>query len=245
MADTCRDLRRQLLREYLYKCVVLHLAIPFPHRLNPPWPPKADKKKRMALKRPLRLTPWRRRGSVFTVDRYERRLMFMIIRIKSSIQPQSSLQRWHGQGGFIYLLLAVVVFVLGLFISFLLIKTINESRPTSILSPYRPIEVCMLAVFSLALYGFRSYSRKYYGIIECAFGTVVGWNAFSMIDTSGMGKWAYVLAAAYIIVRGLDNISIGRKSETPQTDNLLIPDKSPNPLDTNKPTNSSESICSH
>jgi hypothetical protein len=58
----------------------------------------------------------------------------------------------------------------------------------------------------VSLYCLRSRKRMLYALLEIAFAIVTGWTAIFRLTSQGdLGVWLALAAAAYLIVRGLDN----------------------------------------
>jgi hypothetical protein len=64
---------------------------------------------------------------------------------------------------------------------------------------------------AVALFALRSYRRLWYAYLEISFALYSGHVALSKIDKDGIAEWATLAAAAYLLVRGLDNFIEGLK----------------------------------
>jgi hypothetical protein len=72
----------------------------------------------------------------------------------------------------------------------------------------------IVAVVGLGLFLFRKYHQKIYGLAELGFALAVGWSSLRRAQTtSDLASWIAVLAAAYLIARGLLNYDEGRNKE--------------------------------
>jgi hypothetical protein len=69
----------------------------------------------------------------------------------------------------------------------------------------------MLIGVGSGLYMMRCYLRALYGLLEIGFASVASWLAVGQIETQTIGAWIGVFTAAYLIVRGLDNLMEGLK----------------------------------
>lgn len=65
-----------------------------------------------------------------------------------------------------------------------------------------------------------------YGTIEVVFALAYGWYAINKVTTMGYVESLSVVASVYLVVRGLDNIIVGRllvtRVETRSADNTLL-----------------------
>jgi len=63
----------------------------------------------------------------------------------------------------------------------------------------------------VGLFFFRKHYRMYYGLSEVGFALTVSWISLARAQTvQDAASWIAVVAAAYLIVRGLDNYEAGR-----------------------------------
>jgi hypothetical protein len=139
----------------------------------------------------------------------------MRTQIKNPIHTPSATRRRAREQGFVLaIVFTIVVFVVGIFLWTALIRHLNQGRAIPLLSENKPIEMVILLICSILLFVVRQVKRIYYAALEISFGFVVGWNGFNMLETNGIGKWPIVLGAAYILVRGFDNLDVGLKSES-------------------------------
>lgn len=63
----------------------------------------------------------------------------------------------------------------------------------------------LIIVVARGLFWFRDYSRNTYGLLEMALGIVAGWYGVSKLEAAGLTEGISIIAAVYLIVRGLDN----------------------------------------
>lgn len=72
----------------------------------------------------------------------------------------------------------------------------------------------------VSLYYFRERKRMQYALLEIAFGLVTGGVAILRVNTQGdLGVWVALSAAAYLVVRGMDNLQKARElSRTNKTE---------------------------
>jgi hypothetical protein len=78
------------------------------------------------------------------------------------------------------------------------------------------IGTIVVLLIGLGLFLFKKHYQKIYGLAEIGFALAVGWTSITRAQSSsGVGSWTAVLAAAYLVVRGLSNYDEGRKRELP------------------------------
>lgn len=63
-----------------------------------------------------------------------------------------------------------------------------------------------------ALFQLRCRHRATYGSLEICFATIVAWIAVGQVESQGLAAWIAVMSAAYLVVRGFDNLFEGLKS---------------------------------
>lgn len=87
---------------------------------------------------------------------------------------------------------------------------------TSFLSQFwiNLIGIFAIALVGIGLYLVRERWRVYYGVIEVAFALAYGWYSISKVTTVGYVESLSVIAAIYLVVRGIDNIMVGRRAVT-------------------------------
>lgn len=77
----------------------------------------------------------------------------------------------------------------------------------------------------VALYAIRQKWRVQYGLLEIAFALVYGFSAILKVSEKGYTEFVGIVAAVYLVVRGVDNVMIGfnasferakHPSETPE-----------------------------
>ena len=69
--------------------------------------------------------------------------------------------------------------------------------------------VVSVLVLGVALYWFRLRKRIHYGIVEVTFALASAWYGINKIATTGYAESITVIAAVYLVVRGVDNIREG------------------------------------
>jgi LPXTG-motif cell wall-anchored protein len=70
--------------------------------------------------------------------------------------------------------------------------------------------ICVLLI-GVGLFFFRKYRQREYGLIEIAFALAAGWSGVMKVQsTNDMTSWTTVVAAAYLVVRGLSNYDEAR-----------------------------------
>jgi hypothetical protein len=67
------------------------------------------------------------------------------------------------------------------------------------------VGVAFVALVGMGLYYFRSKNRRWYGRFEVLFALAYGWYAVSKVVTVGVVEVLAIIAAIYLVVRGLDN----------------------------------------
>lgn len=76
------------------------------------------------------------------------------------------------------------------------------------------IGTVVISLIGFGLFLFRKYYQKFYGLAEIGFALAVGWTSIARAQTRGdAASWIAVLAAAYLIVRGLTNYEEGKRRE--------------------------------
>ena len=79
------------------------------------------------------------------------------------------------------------------------------------------IGTTLILMIGFGLFFFKKRNQRLYGLAEIGFALAVGWASIRGVrSTSEIASWLAVLAAAYLIVRGLDNYEEGRKRELPK-----------------------------
>jgi len=68
------------------------------------------------------------------------------------------------------------------------------------------IGVIIVFIVGFGLYHFKRWSKLVYGIVEVAFALFAGWQGITKTSASGWGEVITVVAAVYLVVRGMDNI---------------------------------------
>lgn len=71
----------------------------------------------------------------------------------------------------------------------------------------------VIFVLARSFYYLRSCHRFQYGVLELLFAFFLGYKSLGEFGKSGFVAWGGCLSAAYIIVRGFDNIDQAIKSE--------------------------------
>jgi hypothetical protein len=71
----------------------------------------------------------------------------------------------------------------------------------------------LIVVTGFGLFIFRKYYQKWYGLAEIVFASAIGWSSVIRIRSTDIASWTAVLAAAYLVVRGLTNYDEGKKKE--------------------------------
>jgi hypothetical protein len=67
-------------------------------------------------------------------------------------------------------------------------------------------------VVGISLYQLRKYRRGMYGLLEISFAVITAWLAIGKLSTEGdLSVWLAFGGAAYLTVRGLDNIQVSRE----------------------------------
>jgi hypothetical protein len=61
------------------------------------------------------------------------------------------------------------------------------------------------------LFQLRCRQRAIYGSLEICFATIVCWIAVGQVESQGLAAWIGVMSAAYLVVRGYDNLFEGLK----------------------------------
>lgn len=74
------------------------------------------------------------------------------------------------------------------------------------------VGVVLVFIFGLLLFWFREAYRSKYGLLEVAFGLVSGWFAVSKFEAAGYAESLGLVAAVYLVVRGMDNYKQGRST---------------------------------
>ncbi len=70
----------------------------------------------------------------------------------------------------------------------------------------------VVSLVGLGLFFFRKYRQREYGLIEIGFALAVGWSGMVKVQsTNDIAAWTTVVAAAYLVVRGLSNYDEGRQ----------------------------------
>lgn len=65
----------------------------------------------------------------------------------------------------------------------------------------------VLVVFgSAGLFLARIFARAIYAVCEIAFGLVTAWDGLDAVYANGLAKWTVIAGAAYLLVRGFDNL---------------------------------------
>ncbi len=68
-----------------------------------------------------------------------------------------------------------------------------------------------ILLIGIALFFFRKYRQREYGWLEITFALAVGWSGVMKVQaTNDIASWTTVVAAAYLVVRGLSNYDEGR-----------------------------------
>lgn len=85
----------------------------------------------------------------------------------------------------------------------------------SFLSEFWANLIGLLIVISIGmgLYFIREKQRIFYGWLEIVFALISGWYGVSKMATAGFAEAISVVAAIYLMVRGIDNIMEGRKKQ--------------------------------
>jgi hypothetical protein len=78
---------------------------------------------------------------------------------------------------------------------------------------WRLLAIVCLLIGGIILFLFREFRREEYGQMEMSIGLVVGWDALGKIAASGLANWTALAAAAFLIVRGLDNARLISRSK--------------------------------
>jgi hypothetical protein len=63
------------------------------------------------------------------------------------------------------------------------------------------------------LYFVRQHWHFTYGCIEIGFALAIGWYAINKVQHVGYGESLSIIAAVYLVVRGLDNVILGREEK--------------------------------
>jgi hypothetical protein len=70
----------------------------------------------------------------------------------------------------------------------------------------------VVLMIGVGLFLFRKHYRIFYGLCEVGFAISVGWISLARAHrVQDATSWIAVVAAAYLVVRGLDNYEEGRK----------------------------------
>jgi len=75
----------------------------------------------------------------------------------------------------------------------------------------------VILLLGAVLFYFKKHYQKLYGLAEIGFALAVSWS--SMMRTQSMSdatSWITVLAAGYLVVRGMSNFDEGRKRMAPR-----------------------------
>jgi hypothetical protein len=81
------------------------------------------------------------------------------------------------------------------------------------------IGTIVVLISGSGLFLFKKTYQALYGLAEVGFALAVGWTSMMRVQTIGDGaSWIALVAAAYLIVRGLSNYEEGRK-KTPRIKN--------------------------
>lgn len=74
------------------------------------------------------------------------------------------------------------------------------------------IGVVAIFIVGAGLYLVREKWRVTYGILEVGFAMAYGWYAINKVAHVGYVETISIIAAVYLVVRGIDNIKVGRAS---------------------------------
>lgn len=77
----------------------------------------------------------------------------------------------------------------------------------------------------VGLFLFRKNYRMFYGLSEVGFAIAVGWISLARAQTvKDAASWIAVVAAAYLVIRGLDNYEGGRAEAAKEENRFQISD---------------------
>jgi hypothetical protein len=71
--------------------------------------------------------------------------------------------------------------------------------------------VIVILIVGILLYVLRQRQRIWYGVLEISFASAYGWYAINKVETTGYVELLSIIAAVYLVVRGVDNFMEGRK----------------------------------
>lgn len=117
--------------------------------------------------------------------------------------------------------LRIAGFQLGLIAGMIVVFKLSEIIYPKVLEVVSPVlssnglafaQIVAVFVGGLMLFKLRSWYRITYGLVEIAFALVYGWVKLAHINSSDYGDSVSVVAAVYLVVRGLDNVMVGWKA---------------------------------
>ena len=69
----------------------------------------------------------------------------------------------------------------------------------------------LVLLLGAALFYFKKHHQKFYGLAEIGFALAVSWSSIMRVQSiSDATSWITVLAAGYLVVRGMSNYDEGR-----------------------------------
>jgi hypothetical protein len=99
----------------------------------------------------------------------------------------------------------------------------NPSRVVGFLSSFlnqfwiNLVGVILVGLVGAGLYYVRQRWRILYGLIEIGFALAYGWYAVNKVQHVGYIEMLSIIAAVYLVVRGFDNVMIGRAEKRTAT----------------------------
>ena len=113
-------------------------------------------------------------------------------------------------GGCFLAVIAPIVLGLLMYILPRLFTTLNENIGNK--SLLGAIVAASALVLGISLYLLRKHRRGVYALLEISFAIITAWTAIGKLSTQGdLSVWLAFGGAAYLIVRGLDNLQISRE----------------------------------
>ena len=119
----------------------------------------------------------------------------------------------------LFLLIALMVLVASAILSENLFSygpaLVNRLKSLVAAKWFHLICVAAILILGVGFYFFRSRQPKLYGLAECAFALVTAWNAADSASALGQTNFLALIAAAYLMVRGITHFQQGNRSTEP------------------------------